>query len=277
MPNMSMRTSLLLLLCTSTLMACFPDPPGDIGGGPAVPPDANAVNPCTLLGAPGKAAGFPYDVSTFNQMILPPLRAGCLLSSGCHGPGNPNAYTVYPSTGSDSTCPDEQSFNEVFTDSDYMQLGAMSKIVQKTNGTLGHSFAATQPASMEVTALLETYIDAAKAAYDADGGGGGGFDAAAFASDIQPIFDGGGCIGGCHNTTSRFGNFGLTALPVAGSAELEANRQAVIAKIDATLAADSATQARIYQKATVAHSGSVAVVDPAKLEALRSWIASGLM
>jgi hypothetical protein len=110
---------------------------------------------------------------------------------------------------------------------------------------------------------------------DAGGGGNpGSFDAATFASEIQPMLDRSGCIGGCHNTTSRLGNFGMTANAAAGSAEIAANLEAVVARIDTSLSPDAATQAKIYVKATDMHGPVIS--DTNDLNTLRDWIADGL-
>lgn len=166
MSNTPMRTWFLLLLGSTTLMACFPPPP-DGGGGGNTPVDADpGVDPCMRQGVAGGAEGFPFDIAAFDSNILPPLQMGCELGSGCHGPGNPNRFTVYK----DGNCPDIQTFNQVFTLSDYMQGGAASRMVQAIDGTLmGHPIKLTPTDALVVT--IRDYIDAAKAAFEAGGAG----------------------------------------------------------------------------------------------------------
>jgi hypothetical protein len=234
-----------------------------------------------LLTAPGGAtAGFPYDVNMFNTTILPSLRMTCESGSSCHGAGNATRFTVYK-TGDGSTCPDEQTFNEVVEFSDYMQGGAASSIVQKTNGTVTHAFPAA--GSMDISTALQAYIDAAKATYDSGGGGGGGggaaaFDATVFASQIQPVLDNVGCIvAGCHDITgaSLGGEFGLTRLARAGTPELQANIEAIVQRIDLTLDPSQATQTQFYMKTQDRHGTTIS--DATAQQNLQNWIAGGLM
>ena len=269
-PNMSTRTSLWLLLCSAILMACFPQPPDYTGGGPGTP-DANTGNPCDRQSA-GSGEGFPFDVTVFDDMIQPALMTNnCQVGGGCHGPGNANEFTIF----TEGECPEIQTFNEVFRLSSYQQGATASRMVQAINGMLA-SHPVKPPGTDALVTLLTDYIDTAKATYEAGGGGGGGgFDPEVFASDIQDILDDGGCLASCHNTTNRFGEFGLTPMPF-GSADLEANFQAVLTKIETTLTPDQATMATLYVKATTAHGGSTPITNATDLSTLESWIADGL-
>ena len=270
-----MYKSILLMLVSLSLMACFPDPP--TGGGGGGTPDAAVANPCTPTTAAGNSmAGFPYDVADFNANILPPLRTGCLVAAGCHGPGTTTRFTVQPEAGSTSTCPEVESFNNVVAQSNYMQGAAMSAIVQKINGTVTHVHPSSSPASMQMTTLFTAFIDAAKTNFEMNGGGGGAaFDPAVFAQQIQPAIDAGGCIGACHNLTTKLGNFGLTAMAQAGTPELTANITAIVEKIDPSLDPAQATMAKFYMKATDGHGTRIS--DATALGNLESWIAAGLM
>lgn len=166
MTNTSMRTS-MLLLCSATLMACFPPPP-DGGGGGNTPVDANpGVDPCTRKSASGGSDGFPFDVATFDSMVRMPLATGCQLGSACHGPGNQNRFTVF----TDGDCPDVQTFNQVFELSDYQRGGDASRLVQAIDGTLA-AHPIKPPTADELLAVLRAYIDTAKEAFEQGGGGG---------------------------------------------------------------------------------------------------------
>jgi hypothetical protein len=270
--------SALAGLCMAGTMAACAQIIG-IDNLPPLPNSDAGGNPCDLETAPGGTpAGFPYDVNMFNTTILPSLRMTCESGSSCHGAGNVNQFTVYKA-GDGSTCPDEQTFNEVATDSDYVQGGAASKIVQKTNGTVTHAFPAA--GSMDIATALQAYIDAAKATYDGGGGGGGGgaaaFDAAMFASQIQPVLDNAGCIvSGCHDITgaSLGGEFGLTRLARAGTLELQANIEAIVQRIDLTLDPSQATQTQFYMKTQDRHGTTIS--DATAQQNLQNWIAGGL-
>jgi hypothetical protein len=261
---MSTRTSLLLLLCSATLMACFPQPP-DYTDGPETP------------------SNFSRD--TFETQVLPALSSGGCL--GCHSADVAmGGFGLYANP-ADSAQRDE-NFNRVVklvSSSLTADTATMARIYVKA--TVSHS----NSTPLANAVVLENWIrvglggqpvaggpDAGPAP---DGGGGGGntdaFDADVFERDIQEIFDDNSCTNNCHNTTSRLGNFGLTPMAFPGSQEIEANRLAVIGKIDTSLAPADATQATVYVKATNAHSGSTEVTSSSQLTALESWITVGLM
>jgi hypothetical protein len=281
MPNMSTRTSLLLLLCSATLMACLPQPP-DRG------PAADPCVPRTLEA--GKADGYPYSLSEYRATIGPPLTMGCELGSPCHGSGSPaNRLQVFSATNPGNNCFEAETFNQVVARLSLTQEPANSPLVTKISDASDN-----HPDNADLAAALQTFVSNAKIVQDggtppplvdagpgADGGGGGGntdaFDADVFERDIQDIFDDNNCTENCHSTSSRLGNFGLTPLAFPGSPEIEANRLAVIAKIDTTLTPADATQAKIYEKATTGHSGSTVVTNTSELTALESWISVGLM
>ena len=280
-----MYRSFLLMLVSLSLMACFPDPPDGGGGGGGGTPDAAApADPCTPTTAAGNSMpGFPYDVADFTANILPKLQGttGCEVGGSCHGVGSSSTlFQVFSSTNVGNSCPDVETFNQVVARSSYANGGAMSDIVKKINGTVGHSYSSTAPASVELTPLLTTFIDTAKTTFDEGGGGGGGdaaFDRNVFASQIQPIIDNAGCIGSCHVAGGNaFGGFGLNASARAGSQELETNVQAFLGKIDLTLDPAQATMAKIYVKATDTHSPSP-ISDATARGNLETWISTGLM
>jgi hypothetical protein len=253
-----MRTSLLLLLCSATLMACFPEPPDRTGG---EPPPARTFNR-----------------ETFESQVLPALSAGGCLA--CHSAAaNMGNFGLYPMPASAGER--DQNFTEAtglvsasLTDASQAKTAALY-----VKATVSHS-GSTPIADATV---LENWIIVGLGGVPVGGGGpdagpvGGGepFDAEAFASQIQPALDGNNCIRFCHNVTSPSGDFGLTFNATAGSAEMEANRQAAIDKVDAELAPGEAAMSALYVAATDTHSGNP-ITDAAKLEALRSWIASGL-
>jgi hypothetical protein len=284
MSNMSTRTSLLWLLCSATLMACLPQPPDR--GSPADP-----CVPRTLKA--GEAAGYPYSLSEYRASIAPELERGCEVGSGCHGAGSPTSrFQVFSTDNPGNNCFEAETFNQVVARLALNQEPAMSPLVVKLSDTSD-----MHPDYAEFSSTLQAFVSNAKIVQDggtpaplvdagpaSDGGGGGGgntdaFDADVFASDIQEIFDENGCTANCHNAMNEFplGLFGLTPMAFPGSAEMEANRLAVIEKIDTALAPENATQAKVYVKATTAHSGSTVVTNSSELTALEGWISVGLM
>lgn len=166
MPNMSMRTSIFSLLCSAALLACLPEPPeGNLGGPPIDAPPG--VDPCMRKAAAGGTDGFPFDVPTFESAILPTLKTTCQSGSACHGPGNPNRFTVF----TEGDCPDTQTFNEVFRTSSYQEGPAASPLVQAIDGTLIlHPF--QPPLTDALLAALTDFINAAKTNFEMGGGGG---------------------------------------------------------------------------------------------------------
>jgi hypothetical protein len=282
-----MHKPLFAMLVSLGLMGCFPDPPtgGGGGGGGGGTPDAGG-GACTLTTAAGNSTpGFPYDVTDFNTNILPPLRTGCLLSSGCHGPGNSTKFTVQPETGSTSTCPEIESFNSVVAQSNYMLGGTMSPLVQKINGTLGHVHPSTSPASMQMTTLFTAFIDTAKTNFEMGGGGGGdggvgggggSFDQTAYANQVHPILSNSGCINtGCHNIEQGniSGDFGLHPRALAGSTDLTENIATIATRIDTSLPAAQANTTVFYVYCTNSHAGAVV----GNTQAIADWIATGLV
>ena len=251
----------------ATLIACFPVPP-DYDDGPEMPRN--------------------FSRDTFESQVLPALNSGGCL--GCHNANSAaplGGFGLYPDP-LNQTQRDE-NFNRVVGLVSTSLAAAQAKMARIYDKAVTAHSGSTPLANAIV---LENWIitglggqpvsggpDAGPAP-DGGGGGGGGntdaFDADVFARDIQDIFDDNGCTDSCHNTTSRLGNFGLIPMPFS-SAEVEANRLAVIEKIDTTLAPANATQATIYVKATTAHSGSTAVTNASQLTALESWISVGLM
>lgn len=281
-----MHKSLFAMLVSLGLMGCFPDPP-DNGGGPS-------GGPCDLItAAGGQTAGYPYDVNSFRTNILPKLQSGCELASSCHGAGSPAIlFQVFSQTNVGAGCPDVQTFNQVVQRSKYMEGGTASPIVQKINGTLGHMFPSTSPASMEMAMLLQTFIDNAKAvagggtpvptvdggpAVDGGGGGGGGdaFDQNLYATQIQPILSNSGCINtGCHNIDqgSISGDFALHPRALAGSPEVTENIATIAMRIDTSLPASQANTTLFYTKCTDRHAGAAV----SNTQAIADWIATGL-
>jgi len=266
MPNMPMRTALLLLLCSATLMACFPEPPDNDSGNNPLPPN-------------------DFNRTTFESQVLPALReGGCL---GCHNAASPMGnFGLYsmPASSSES----DENFTRVVrlvSTSLTADQAQMAKIYQKA--VVAHS--GSTPLSNPL--VIENWIreglggapiggggpDAGPGP-DGGGGGGGAFDLAVFASDIQPILDGNGCTAmACHSTSTFAGGMGLTANAVAGSPESQTNLEKVLLKIDTTLPPEQAAMAKLFVKATTAHSGSRAVTDGTQRTTLENWIADGLM
>jgi hypothetical protein len=149
MPNMPMRTSILLLLGSATLMACLPGPPDR---GPL-------ADPCEYRTADAaQGDGYPFDVNAFQSSVKATL-AGCELGAACHGAGTAIAFKVFSASNPDpDNCPDVKLFNQVFDRSNYMEGGAQSAVVQKIDGTLaGHIMSAP------TATALQGFIDAARA------------------------------------------------------------------------------------------------------------------
>lgn len=261
--EMSTRTSFLLLLCSATLMACFPQPP-DYTDGPETPRNFNRA--------------------TFESQVMPALKAGGCL--GCHN-GNVampmGGFGLYPDPANADQS--DQNFERVVGLVSTRLTAATARMAQiYLKATEVHS--GSTPLANAI--VLENWIvvglggeplDVPDPGPDAGAGNTDAFDADVFASDIQEIFDENGCTANCHNAMSEapLGLFGLTPMAFPGSAEMEANRLAVIEKIDTALAPENATQAKVYVKATTAHSGSTVVTNSSELTALESWISLGLM
>lgn len=229
------------------------------------PPDTD----CTLYAASAEAPGYPFDVVRFREQVWPALEESCAYA-GCHAPGNPFYFTVWPNDGSD--CSMVQSFNEVYVNTSFSGEGYDSKVIANIDGTLP-----IHPVRFESGAypldLITDYVQQAVQRYDRDISDPPPpdfyFDADIFAQAIQPMLDDAQCaVSGCHANEphSSFGLY-LNANPALGSAAMDQNRRQVASYIDLTLGLPWDT--RFYQRATDRHAG-VAVSDP---DVLERWIA----
>ncbi len=277
-----MYKSILSMLLSLGLMACFPDPP--TGGGGGGPP----ADPCDLITVEGGAyAGYPFDVNAFTANVLPKLEMSCQFTNGCHGLGSPaSRLQVFSTANAGNNCFENETFNQVVKRSSYTTGGAGSAIVLKSNDP-----ADMHPDNTEIAGLLQTFVDNAKATAEgggpgpgvdggpgSDGGGGGGggsLDPNVYATQIHPILTGSNCTNSnCHNINDGAlgGGFGLQPRALAGSANVTQNIAAIAERIDTSLPAAQANMTEFYLKCTDSHLGSV-VSNP---QAIEDWIAASL-
>src|SRR5690606_19613664 len=122
--------------------------------------------------------------------------------------------------------------NQVYKASDFKANPTNSPIITSVNGGL-----ATHPYNLAVINqgnldILVNYVQAAFDAYAERFGStdpSGFFDLDVYASTIQPMLDGAGCINqGCHTLDAKAGTLGLSPAPAAGSAEMEANFKEIV-------------------------------------------------
>jgi hypothetical protein len=233
-----------------------PPPPSD-------DPDDGVVQP------PDNRQAVFYDVSTFAQRIQPLLDAGSCATAGCHSqqaragtfalwnrpePGSVEMWSnlQYVASLVDLAVPSFQAEESAF-------------YVRATDRHLSSMF--TDPPAL--AAWLE---DAAARFQGGEPGEPDYFDAAVFETQVQPILDEAGCSNpGCHHRTSGLA-FALYPMPALESAEMAANRQAVIEWIE--LDAPGVEETTFYVRAVDGHRGA-ALPDP-QAQLIADWIQRGL-
>jgi hypothetical protein len=279
-------------ICLSgTLLAALIASAGCSGGGD----DDGAVDPeCQLDGAGGEAEptpGFPYDFEVFKSDIAPLLVDNCT-AGNCHLPGEPPAganggYTVWANAKSDD-CERVKTFKAFVAKSD-TTTPANSRTLYAINGGLAtHPVKVTTVSGGTLDAAILTkltdYITKARetcvAAGQCQGGGGVDyFDYAAFQDRVQPALDAAGGVGcsssaACHAPPTGQLGFALNPAPARDSAEMQANYEAVKAKI--SLDGEPRTTI-LYQQATVKHGGGVSTtVDATGASAIEDFIAKAI-
>ena len=126
---------------------------------------------------------------------------------------------------------------------------------------------------VDASSLPPAWNDAGSAWIDSAAPAPPGFDYAAFASTIEPILDtaaGKGCTdAACHGAPQGQGGFILSRLPAAGSAQMQANFDAVKALCNLSVP----DQSVFYLQATTSHDGGdSAVVSQAQASTILTWI-----
>lgn len=233
------------------------------------------VDPECQIQADGeKSPGYPFDLVTFEQQILPMLTASCA-TAGCHAPpvGQKN-FTVWPAA-APGNCDYAKTFNTL---ADFVDLTTPenSAVLVAVDGSLATHPLKFAEGAAELT-QLQSYLQAASDVWKADGGGttpppgASPYDYDVYQTVIQPILDtaeGRGCTtAGCHGTGA--GAFTVTANPAAASPEMEANFIAVTARGNL----DTPESSLFYLKATTRHGSNLStVVSAAEAEQILAWI-----
>ncbi len=268
----------LLLLAASGFLVAACGGGGDDGGGGDTPdagPPASSV--CDVNSDSAATPAFPFDLAQFRNEILPLLQgdfaAGGCLGAGCHdAPNGQGNYNVWPAAGSDSDCPDIESFNAFYNATDFRTNPRNSKVITAINGTL-----ATHPLKFAEgegsLATLLQYIEDAQDRIGGDTDNTGLFDQAFYESTIDPEIHANGCTNAnCHNNADGSiiqADFGLAPNPAPGSPEMEANFKAVTNLI-AVGDIDSPEESVFYIRATDNHRGLIFSLQGTN--SLRDWI-----
>ena len=239
------------------------------GSTPPFDPDAE----CTLHAELEARPGFPFDPRAFRDEVWPVLADTCA-QSGCHlAPNAAGNFAIWPL--SDDPCTFASSFNAVYGKTDFRNDPKNSRVYASVTGANPVHPPLTGAPSLDV--ILD-YVVSARAAYVAHFGETDPtllFDAAVYATSIQPALDDAGCLaGGCHSDDSAAGGFGLHALPEADSAELADNLGRVVKLVDFSTGQAGAPLSRIYVRSIDGHRGVRLPDDDA--EALLGWLRAGL-
>jgi hypothetical protein len=264
-----MTTRLLALLASvsAPLLVGCSGGGGDDGGG-----DDGATAPeCQLDTVGEKSPGFPYSIDKFRNDVLPKLLESCS-GGACHAPTANGGFQLWADALTND-CNFGKSFNEVASIID-LQVPENSRLTIVTTERAGHVHPFEDTSGPGYLAMKD-YIDTAKAALDAEGGGtepppvgdNNPFDFAFFKSDVQPAMDRAGCgtVGGCHG--SGLGGFTIKAQATA-DADLVANFNQAVGK---SPLGGEPSAAPFYFRATNAHVGSTAMA-AADAQRVLKWI-----
>jgi hypothetical protein len=263
---MTRSLAYFVVVVSSLVPACFGAPPDGGGSG-----DPLSDPECQLDTEREDTPGYPYDVQSFTDEVLPVVSGSCALG-GCHGAPQGNGdFTVWKDA-QPGDCNFGKTFNNVVRKID-LATPANSRIVAAVSGG-----SATHPFSFAATdtklSALQAFINDAKARYDAGGGGvtpppgPSPFNYTVYQSTIQTAINTAGCAAsGCHG--SGAGGFSLKAQPAAASADMEANFVAVTSRTNLETPASST----VYVRATVKHaSGQSTQLTPDSAAAMLAWI-----
>jgi hypothetical protein len=282
----SLRGALLAAVIGSTACAigCTINPPtGDV--------DAD----CILDGAGDeseRSPGYPYDFEVFKDDIAPLLVADCV-TGACHADVDPPAgqnggFTVFDGA-ADQSCDRVKTFKQLRAKVD-LTVPDASRVIHalqggELTGSVPHplDYEAVEGGQAKLDLIVD-FIRAASATCIANGGCGEDvrdyFDRAVFESVIQPGLDGAGdgagCSSGsaCHRPPAGQQGLVLHPAPADGSAEMEANYEAVKSRV--SLDTDPRSTL-LYAKATVAHGGGASsVVDQETADAMVAWIQAAI-
>jgi len=242
-------------------LGCFKSPPS---------PDPNTDAACQLDSKSEQTPGYPFDVASFGDQVLPVLSQSCG-SGGCHGAPTGNGGLTVWGTAKPGDCDFGKTFNFVVAKVDLATPVNSRLTAAVSGGSASHPF--TFPAAAPQLATLRKFVDTAAAKYKTDGGGQtpppgpSPYDYKVFAAQIQPMLE--RCTtAACHGNGA--GGFTLKPTPAAGSPELQANFIAVTSRGNLT-APDKSV---IYVRSTVVHaSGASKTVDDAQAQQLLAWIA----
>jgi len=229
---------------------------GGDDGGDGADVDASTEPACSIQSQNEATPGSPYNLNTFETVIMPHLTANC---AACHANGNAfGGFEFY--VGDVGTCEFINTFNALLPYIDLVNPANSRIVVAKQ--IAGHP-------DYDETVYLN-YITAA-----ANAGGGGitpppvasPADFTVFTNQIQPLFDRNGCTaGGCHGAGA--GGFLLTATATGDA--LSQNFIETTSRYSLSLPNNSL----VYLKATNNHGGWTSTMPAGTADAgvLLAWI-----
>jgi hypothetical protein len=240
------------------------------------PPDAQADDPsCQIQAAQEHAPGWPYDLPTFRDQVLPLLLTTCG-AAGCHQAPSGNGGFVVWLDAAPGNCSYAKTFNSFAGKTDLANPPNSPAYVAMTGGDPQHPFRVDK-ADAKAQLVLQFVTQAGQTQAQAGGGttapppSASPFDYGVFQAQIQPILDGAegrGCTASlCH--AAGAGGFQLTRQPAAGSPEMLANFNAVTARCDL----GNPAQSQFLLQATTRHdAGASAVVSTPEASTILAWL-----
>jgi hypothetical protein len=261
-----------LLGCKQVIVEEQP-PPEDFP--PLENPDVNRPE-CQIASDQEHAPGWPFDLPTFRERVLPMLIDRCGV---CHAPPSMSPdFVVWPSA-APGNCEYAQSFNSMQANVDLANPTNSPLYVSISGGDPAHPLQWTpdDPNLLELLAFItnasETYNSTPGAPVQPPPPPASPFDYAVFETVIQPIVDdtaGSGCSNtSCHGADRGIGGFALKRTPAAGSPEMIENFNAITSICDLS----APEQSKFYLQATNPHAnGTSAVVSAEDGQKILDWI-----
>ncbi len=238
---------------------------GCLGSPPA--PDPLGDPACQLDSKSEQSPGYPFDVESFGNEVLPVVAQSCG-AGGCHGAPTGNGGLTIWAAAKPGDCVFGKTFNQVVAKVDLATPANSRLTAAVSGGSSTHPF--KFPDAAPGLEALRRFVDTAAARYAADGGGvspppgPSPYDYKVFQAQIQPMFE--RCASAaCHGN----GAGGFTLKPAPDAATLEANFIAVTSRGNLT----APDRSVIYVRATVAHAaGASTTIDEAQSRQLLAWI-----
>ncbi len=231
---------------------------------------------CQIASNQEHAPGWPFDLPSFRERLLPMLIAKC---GQCHAPPSQSPGFVVWLDAAPGNCAYAQTFNSMQDNVDLANPTNSALFVAVSGGDPSHplQWAADNPFLLDMLDFLDnasdTWTQTPGAPVEPPPAPASPFDYAVFETAIQPIIDTAGEVGcsatNCHGAARGVGGFAVHRWAEPGSQEMLDNFAAVTSICDLSIP----EQSKFYLQAANLHaSGTSAVVSPDEGAAILDWI-----